>query len=140
MFIHRDFCTKIGNNKCSCDRCLCSTAESFFTRALEMREAVLPPEHPDLAQSLNNLAALYHDRRQYERAEPLYQRALQLRLKVRGRGNRSGSFVWVLLRVEERVTISVCRTTGLITKALPRSSTTWRCSTRKWWVQQNRCA
>ena len=47
-----------------------------------MREAVLPEDHPDLAQSLNNLAALYHDRKQYDKAEPLYERALQLRLKV----------------------------------------------------------
>ena len=47
-----------------------------------MREAVLPPDHPDLAQSLNNLAALYHDRKQFDKAEPLYERALQLRLKV----------------------------------------------------------
>ena len=47
-----------------------------------MREAVLPCDHPDLAQSLNNLAALYHDRKQFDKAEPLYERALQLRLKV----------------------------------------------------------
>ena len=47
-----------------------------------MREAVLPRDHPDLAQSLNNLAALYHDRKQFDKAEPLYERALQLRLKV----------------------------------------------------------
>ena len=59
-----------------------STAESFFKRSLEMREAVLPRDHPDLAQSLNNLAALYHDRKQFDKAEPLYERALQLRLKV----------------------------------------------------------
>ena len=59
-----------------------STAESFFKRSLEMREAVLPADHPDLAQSLNNLAALYHDKKHYEKAAPLYERALQLRLKV----------------------------------------------------------
>ena len=70
----------VNTNKC---RFLsCSTAESFFKRSLEMREAVLPCDHPDLAQSLNNLAALYHDRKQFDKAEPLYERALQLRLKV----------------------------------------------------------
>ena len=58
-----------------------STAESFFIRALEMRESVLGPDHPDLAQSLNNLAALYNDRKQYSRAEPMYVRALGLRQK-----------------------------------------------------------
>src|SRR2546421_8997752 len=31
-------------------------------------------EHPDIAQSLNNLALLYHHQGKYEQAEPLYQR------------------------------------------------------------------
>ena len=47
-----------------------------------MREGVLGPDHPDLAQSLNNLAALYNDRKLYSKAEPLYERALKIRLKV----------------------------------------------------------
>lgn len=47
-----------------------------------MREATLGSDHPDIAQSLNNLAALYNDRKQYDKAEPLYERALQIRLKV----------------------------------------------------------
>ena len=47
-----------------------------------MREHVLGPDHPDLAQSLNNLAALYNDRKLYSKAEPLYERALKIRLKV----------------------------------------------------------
>ena len=67
--------------------CYCRGAESFLTRSLEMRESVLGPDHPDVSQSLNNLAALYNDRKQYERAEPLYEKALQIRLQV----NRLGS-------------------------------------------------
>ena len=47
-----------------------------------MREHVLGPDHPDLAQSLNNMAALYNDRKLYSKAEPLYERALKIRLKV----------------------------------------------------------
>ena len=47
-----------------------------------MREITLGPDHPDLAQSLNNLAALYNDRKQFDKAEPLYERALEIRLKV----------------------------------------------------------
>lgn len=47
-----------------------------------MREATLGSDHPDIAQSLNNLAALYNDRKQYDKAEPLYERALQIRLQV----------------------------------------------------------
>ena len=57
-------------------------AESLLKRSLEMREATLGSDHPDIAQSLNNLAALYNDRKQYDKAEPLYERALQIRLKV----------------------------------------------------------
>ena len=57
-------------------------AESFLKRSLEMREALLGPNHPDIAQSLNNLAALYNDRKQCEKAIPLYERALHIRMKV----------------------------------------------------------
>jgi tetratricopeptide (TPR) repeat protein len=44
----------------------------------------LGPEHPDVATSLNNLAALYHNQGQYAKAEPLYQRALAIREKALG--------------------------------------------------------
>ena len=62
--------------------CYFRTAESFFKKSLEMREAILGLEHPDVAQSLNNLAALYNDKQLYEKAEPLYIRALEIRRKV----------------------------------------------------------
>jgi tetratricopeptide (TPR) repeat protein len=58
------------------------TAESFFRRSLEIRERLLGDDHPDLAQSLNNLAALYNDKRNYDAAAPLYEKALNIRLKV----------------------------------------------------------
>ena len=51
-------------------------AEPLYQRALEIREAQLGPEHPDVATSLNNLAELYRLQGRYEEAEPLYQRAL----------------------------------------------------------------
>lgn len=38
-------------------------ARSFFQRSLEMRESFLGPDHPDVAQSLHNLAALYNDQK-----------------------------------------------------------------------------
>jgi tetratricopeptide (TPR) repeat protein len=53
-------------------------AESLYQRALKMREQVLGPQHPDVAQSLNNLAALYYAQGKYTEAEPLLQRALQI--------------------------------------------------------------
>src|SRR5215475_9211793 len=53
-------------------------------RALELREKALGPEHPDVTQSLNNLANLYRDKGDYAKAEPLYQRALTIREKALG--------------------------------------------------------
>jgi tetratricopeptide (TPR) repeat protein len=38
----------------------------------------LGPDHPDVAQSLNNIALLYHARGRYAEAEPLYQRSLAI--------------------------------------------------------------
>lgn len=47
-----------------------------------MRQRVLGPDHPDCAQSLNNLAALHTERREYEAAEDMYERALDIRKKA----------------------------------------------------------
>ena len=46
----------------------------LYQRALDISEKVLGPEHPDVATTLNNLAALYHHMGAYEKALPLYQR------------------------------------------------------------------
>lgn len=59
-----------------------SAAKVFLTRSLEMRQRVLGPDHPDCAQSLNNLAALHTERREYETAEDMYERALDIRKKA----------------------------------------------------------
>lgn len=47
-----------------------------------MRERVLGPDHPDCAQSLNNLAALCNEMKQYDKAEELYERALDIRRRA----------------------------------------------------------
>ena len=44
----------------------------------------LGPDHPDVATSLNNLAALYHDQGRYADAEPLYKRSLAIHEKSLG--------------------------------------------------------
>src|SRR3712207_7795624 len=49
---------------------------SLYERALAIREKVYGEEHPDTAQSLNNLAALLSDQGSYQEARPLYERAL----------------------------------------------------------------
>ena len=48
-----------------------------------MRKDVLGEDHPDVAQSLNNLAALANDRKEYEKAIPLYEKALKIRKQVK---------------------------------------------------------
>jgi len=58
---------------------LYALAEPLYQRALSIRERQLGPDHPDTAQSLNNLAVLYWSQGKYEQAEPLYQRALSIR-------------------------------------------------------------
>src|ERR1700733_9551730 len=50
-------------------------------RALALREKALGPNHPDVANSLNNLAELYRVQGAYARAEPLLARALDIREK-----------------------------------------------------------
>ncbi len=54
-------------------------AESFFLRALFLREQTLGPDHYDNARTLQLLAHLYRNHRRYEGAESLYRRSLTLR-------------------------------------------------------------
>jgi len=62
--------------------CVFRAAESCLKRSLAMRETLLDDDHLDIAQSLNNLAALYSDLGQCHQAMPLYVRALDIRQKV----------------------------------------------------------
>ncbi len=45
---------------------------------------MLGPDHPDVGESLNNLAGLYESQGRYEAAEPLYKRALVMLEKALG--------------------------------------------------------
>jgi tetratricopeptide (TPR) repeat protein len=54
-------------------------AESQFNRALAMRTNILPPGHPDIADSLNDLAFIHHIQERFPEAESLYQQALAIR-------------------------------------------------------------
>src|SRR6266508_1201029 len=53
-------------------------------RALELREKALGPDHPDVAQSLHNLAIIHRLKGDYAKAEPLFQRALDIKEKALG--------------------------------------------------------
>ena len=60
-------------------------AEPLYQRSLAIREKALGKDHPDVATSLNNLAALYHNQGKYAEAEPLYQRSLAIWEKALGK-------------------------------------------------------
>ncbi len=62
-----------------------SEAESLYQQALEIREQVLGPEHPEVATSLSNLASLYWDQSKYTLAEPPFLRALSIHEQTLGR-------------------------------------------------------
>ena len=61
-----------------------SEAEPLFRRAMEARERVLGPDHPDTLSSVNSLALLLDGKRDYAGAEPLYRRAMEARERVLG--------------------------------------------------------
>ena len=49
----------------------------------------LGAEHPQVAVSSDNLAALYEAQGRYAAAEPLYRQSLRIRVKAFGRGHPS---------------------------------------------------
>ena len=53
-------------------------------RALAIREKALGKAHPDVAQSLNDLATLYCKKGDLTRAEPMHRRAMAIREKTFG--------------------------------------------------------
>ncbi len=50
-----------------------------------MRKKLLGEEHPDVANSLNNLGNLYKNQKRYEEAEPLYLKAIEFYKKLLGK-------------------------------------------------------
>ena len=64
-------------------------ALSIAEKTLEIAEEALGPDHPDVAQSLNNLAGLYHEQGNYALAEPLCERVLAIHEKALGHDHSS---------------------------------------------------
>ncbi len=60
-------------------------AEPLLQRSLAILEKALGPEHPDVANSLHNLAELYRAQGRYAEAEPLLQRLRTLSKKAKKR-------------------------------------------------------
>ncbi|MEM8873219.1 MAG: tetratricopeptide repeat protein [Planctomycetota bacterium] len=61
-----------------------AVAEPLSRRAVEARERVFGPEHPNTLASVNNLAGLLESQGDLSSAEPLYRRALEARERVLG--------------------------------------------------------
>jgi len=59
-------------------------AQRYFEGALEIRERMLGPDHPDVSLTINSLATIYYYKGEYSKAEPLYQRSLAIREKSLG--------------------------------------------------------
>ncbi|MEZ5930603.1 MAG: FxSxx-COOH system tetratricopeptide repeat protein [Alphaproteobacteria bacterium] len=59
-------------------------AEHHLNRARDIREKTLGKEHPDTAETLNNLGWLFKDRGQFDKARPLYETALTIREQTLG--------------------------------------------------------
>ena len=60
------------------EHALYTIAGPLYQRALAINEQQLGSEHPNTANSLNNLASLYRHQGRYIDAEPLYRRALAI--------------------------------------------------------------
>jgi tetratricopeptide (TPR) repeat protein len=60
-----------------------AAARSLYEEVLEIREKFLGENHPDLANTLHNLAGVYYAQGDYEAARPLYERALEIYEQIR---------------------------------------------------------
>ncbi len=77
-------------------------ARPLMERALEIRERVLGPNHPDTALSLNGMAELLQVQGELTAARPLYERALEIRERVLGprhpdTASSLGGLAWLLM-------------------------------------------
>ena len=63
---------------------LYALAEPWSQQCVATAQTRLGEDHPDVAISYNNLAALYECQGRYTEAEPLYQKALSLRQRLLG--------------------------------------------------------
>ena len=61
-----------------------SMRSCLYRRMLTIREKALGPDHPDVAQSLNNLAAIFIKQRKYAEAEQFAKRSLAIVEKALG--------------------------------------------------------
>jgi serine/threonine protein kinase/Tfp pilus assembly protein PilF len=63
-------------------------ADDMIRQALALRKAVFGPEHPRVADSLSDLAAVLQDEDQLSEAEAMFRQALDMRRKLLGNEHR----------------------------------------------------
>jgi class 3 adenylate cyclase/tetratricopeptide (TPR) repeat protein len=73
-----------GSSKYLSERGRYTEARALGERALAIRERALGPDHPDVAQSLNNLAVVQYQAGRFAEAAHLYEQALAIREKALG--------------------------------------------------------
>ena len=61
---------------------------ALFERALDIRERILGPDHPDTAISLNDLGLLHWAQGELDAAKPLFERTLTIRERGLGPDHR----------------------------------------------------
>ena len=67
-----------------------SAGERFARRAVEIRERLLGPDHPDTAADVAALAGLLDGQKRYRESEPLSLRARDVRARLRAAALRGG--------------------------------------------------
>ena len=76
----------------------------IYKEMLRILETKLGIEHPDVATTLNNLARLYESMGDYEKALPLYQRALKIREETSSSNNSEIDIIKNLIkRLQEKM-------------------------------------
>ncbi|CAF4164947.1 unnamed protein product [Rotaria sordida] len=55
-----------------------SKALSSYERSLEITKVALPPNHPELAASYNNIGLVYYNMGEYSKALSSYERSLEI--------------------------------------------------------------
>ncbi|CAF4351079.1 unnamed protein product, partial [Rotaria sordida] len=56
-----------------------SKALPSYERSLEIQKIALPPNHPDLAGSYNNIGLVYYNMGEYSKALSSYEQSLKIR-------------------------------------------------------------
>ncbi|CAF4316735.1 unnamed protein product, partial [Rotaria sordida] len=59
-----------------------SKALEFYEKDLEITKKALPPNHPDLATSYNNIGGVYKNMGDYSKALEFYERSLKIKEKA----------------------------------------------------------